>query len=134
MELKERMETTAKMLGLELDEEFTVNKGVLTGDTFKFTDAGFMYNHNSTEWHTDAAFALSQIIHDPSLIIKKPWVPKIGDRYYFPCINACKIDSFVYSNHKIDKIFINLGLASKSAEEAQDKLTTLIIFCKNEFK
>lgn len=72
----------AKMLGVELGEEFKVK-----GDdesTYIFTDDGLKLTYDGgigiVGISSDAAFAA--LVNGKDEIIKLPWKPKFGDRYF----------------------------------------------------
>ena len=72
----------AKMLGVELGEAFKIK-----GDdelTYRFTNAGLKLTHDSgieiSVISADVAFAA--LVKGTDEIIKLPWKPKFGDRYF----------------------------------------------------
>ena len=72
----------AKMLGVELGEEFKVK-----GDdelTYQFTDDGLKLTHNSGIEISGAAanVAFVDLVNGKDEIIKLPWKPKKGDVYF----------------------------------------------------
>lgn len=72
----------AKMLGVEIGEEFKVKGDDET--TYIFTDDGLKLTYDGgigiVEISSDAAFAA--LVNGKDEIIKLPWKPKFGDRYF----------------------------------------------------
>lgn len=71
----------AKMLGVEIGEEFKVKGDDAT--TYIFTDDGLKLTYDGgigiVEISSDAAFAA--LVNGKDEIVKLPWKPKFGDRY-----------------------------------------------------
>lgn len=88
------MEQVAKMLGVELEEEFYL-KNTTNGyycasgknkTTFKLSESGVKYkfirNTNNYEWcRLDAI--LAEVLTGSLEIVKKPWKPKENEEYYW---------------------------------------------------
>lgn len=71
----------AKMLGVELGEEFKI-KGY-DGLTYKLTDNGLeltTVDGQKTKWFDHGA--LNSLLKGKMEIVKLPWKPKFGDRYF----------------------------------------------------
>lgn len=72
----------AKMLGVELNEEFKVKGDDET--TYIFTDDGLKLTYDGgigiVEISSDAAFA--DLVNGKDEIVKLSWKPKFGDRYF----------------------------------------------------
>ena len=71
----------AKMLGVELGEEFKI-KGY-DGLIYKLTDAGLeltTVDGQKTKWFDHGA--LNSLLKGKFEIVKLPWQPKFGDRYF----------------------------------------------------
>ena len=85
------MEQVAHMLGVELDEEFyleSIEYGCYFLDdrskkaTFKLSLSGMMTNYHSDEWKS-ADECLISLLKGAYTIVKKPWKPSRGLRYYY---------------------------------------------------
>lgn len=72
----------AKMLGVELGEEFKI-KGY-DGLTYKFVDYGLQLSSQNDIGITaiPTNVALENLLNGNDEIIKLPWKPKFGDRYF----------------------------------------------------
>lgn len=77
---KNYMADVAKMLGVELGEEFNLNNGETK---YKFTENGF-YFHAPDGWWTCSNVMLPRILRGNVEVVKLPWQPKVGDVYYRP--------------------------------------------------
>ena len=77
---KNYMADVAKMLGVELDEEFKLD-GRET--KYKFTENG-LYFYAPDGWWQCSNVMLPKILKGELEIVKLPWKPKVGDVYYRP--------------------------------------------------
>lgn len=73
------MADIAKMLGVELEEEFKIDGSNLI---YKFFENGLYFRSIEGWLHTDNI--LIDLIKGDSKIVKLPWQPKVGDVYYRP--------------------------------------------------
>ena len=93
MENKSYMSEVAKLLGLELNEEFDVKYS--NCNPYKFTDEGLV-NCNGEDFPSALPFLLTGKFE----IIKKPWKPDYGDTYYY--ISVRDGYPYVYENEWSD--------------------------------
>ena len=117
---KNYMAEVAKMLGVEIGEEFTIpNKAVILkisakdGLMYKFKDEG--------EWQSGAS-DLQDLLMGEIEIVKLPWKPKEGEYFYFPTI----IDKFVlvepWRANTRNCALQALGMCYRTREEAETNL------------
>lgn len=77
--VKNYMADIAKMLGVELEEEFKID----SSDTiYKFYKNGLCFQCGGAWLRADSN--LIDLIKGDSKIVKLPWQPKVGDVYYRP--------------------------------------------------
>lgn len=85
------MNQIAKMLGVELEEEFylksTTNGYYFLDDrskkaTFKLSLSGMMINYHNDEWES-VGECLASLLEGAYTIVKKPWKPKENEEYYW---------------------------------------------------
>lgn len=76
---KNYMADIAKMLGVELGEEFKIDSSNLI---YKFFENGLYYR--SLEGWLPAKYQFLDLIRGNVEIVKLPWKPKVGDMYYRP--------------------------------------------------
>lgn len=92
---KNYMQDVARMLGVELGEEFKLD-GRET--KYKFTENG---------------------------IIKLPWQPKEGDIYYYPSGDFRHSQKLTWCNHPMDFGLKEAGMIFRTAEECEAALPEL---------
>lgn len=71
----------AKMLGVELGEEFKID--IRSNDIFQITESGIWMKKdvNKDEW-VEMPFEFMMLCNGDAEIIKLPWKPKKGDTFY----------------------------------------------------
>lgn len=113
------VEDFAKLIGVELDEEFYDSKGSCR---YKFTsDSGLMiYDDELEDWRV-VVYSLTtffKMIKEGKFI--KKWMPKNGDKIYFPAFLTNNLwDYKIYdSEDEHDKEMLKSGLYFKTQEEA----------------
>ena len=115
----------AKMLGVEIGEEFKV-KGddeltyTLTDDGLKITFAGGI---EISQVSTNSAFVA--LVMGKDEIVKLPWKPKKGDAYYTFEIFRCKwvVRSLWWTGAPCNYALLDKGWVFRTKEEAEDALT-----------
>ena len=111
------MAEVAKMLGVELEEEFAVPNKVAT---LKISAKDglmckFKYNKN---WEYCALY-LQELLMGDMEIIKLPWKPKDGNTYYCPNITFKEISCKVWFGTTSDYAIYISGVCYKTREEAE---------------
>ena len=111
---KNYMEEVARMLGVELGENFDVNDGVC--NPYTITEQ-CMFDCDGD----DCPFTLLRLLNGRSNIIKKPWIPKDGESVFYIDIEGngevwedefCSDDLYSIGN-------LTLGWVFKTREEAE---------------
>lgn len=121
---KNYMAEVAKIFGVELGEAFKV-----TDDTngyyhryYQFTDKkGLKTSVDGVEWETAAAVTLRDILMGDIRIVKLPWKPQEGEKYYVPRIAIRPYDRHYYyywDNSGADIKRYDMGIVCKTPEEA----------------
>lgn len=115
----------AKMLGVELGEEFKI-KG-RKGLTYKFIiDELIVCNDNNTETaYISANMTLVSLIRGNSEIIKLPWKPKKGELYYSFGFRNCPkwgVSQQNWGNHPCDYALLDKGWIYRTRAEAEAAL------------
>jgi hypothetical protein len=115
----------ARMLGVELGEAFKIK-----GDdelTYRFTNAGLKLTHDSgieiSVISADVAFAA--LVKGTDEIIKLPWKPKFGDRYFGVFefngkLMVCRYD--IWRETIAEKAQYRCGWVYRTKEEAEAAL------------
>lgn len=119
------MAKVAKLLGVELGESFKI-----TSDTggdyqkyYRLTENNCIeFSDDGVEWKmTTAAALLKYILMGDIRIIKLPWKPRKGEKYYIPYISTQQKGmhvTYYWNNDHIDIEHYRMGLVCKTPEEA----------------
>lgn len=117
---KNYMADVARMLGVELGEEFKID----SSDTIcKFFENGLFLRCCGTWLRADSN--LINLIKGDSKIVKLPWQPKGGDEYYYPACDFKDIFSTNWSYSVSDFAYKEAGLIFKTYEECEAALPAL---------
>lgn len=73
------IEKIAKEFGLELDQEFTIDKREYINDVFKFTRYGLVYRKAYNHTWNHSSDILMDLICGKTTVV---WKPKEGETYY----------------------------------------------------
>lgn len=114
---KNYMADVAKMLGVELEEEFMIpDKDVILKITAK---DGLIYKVNGKkEWRYNPS-DLQDLLMGKYEIVKLPWKPKKWDWYYYPNTFYSKVVIKVCDDMPFDYAMKALGMCYKTQEEAE---------------
>ena len=116
---KNYMPEIAKMLGVELGEIFKMTN---YNSLYRFTERGL-------EFKGTAGWCLSEriewLLTGRNEIIKLPWQPKEGDRYYFPATDFQYSCPETWDNHPIDFALKEAGMIFRTEEECKAALPEL---------
>ena len=119
------MAEVAKLLGVELGESFKITSDT-EGDYhnyYRFTENNCLeMSDDGIEWKmTTAAALLKYILMGDIRIIKLPWKPRKGEKYYIPYISTQQKGmhvTYYWNNDDIDIEHYRMGLVCKTQEEA----------------
>ncbi len=120
----------AQMLGLQLGEEFKVK-----GDNeliYRLTNDGLKLTHDSGIELADvsAKVAFAALLNGKDDIVKLPWKPKKGEKYYsfdFTCKNYWIVDSYVWLNSPRDYALLGKGWVYRTEAEAEAALPKVAV-------
>lgn len=119
---KNYIQDVAKMLDVELGEEFNVSG---CGQTlYKLTEDGLSCLV-CDKWEQQADFAFMSLIKGKYKIIKLPWEPKGGDEYYYPACNFKDVFSTNWTYSVVDFAYKEAGFIFKTYEECEAALPEL---------
>lgn len=136
---KNYMAEVAKIFGVELGEAFKV-----TDDTnghyhryYQFTENNCIeFSDDGVEWKmTTAAALLKYILMGDIRIVKLPWRPREGEKYYVPRIAIRPEDRHYYyywSNSGVDIKRYDMGIVCKTKEEAIALTEKMLAVAKEE--
>ena len=125
---KNYMAEVAKLLGVELGESFKITsdtKGDYPGDYqnyYRFTENNcFETSVDGVKWETATVIVLRGILMGDTRIVKLPWKPRKGEKYYVPRIAVRPEDRHCYyywTNDDINIEHYRMGIVCKTPEEA----------------
>ena len=117
---KNYMQDVAKMLGVELGEEFKIDGSNLI---YKFLENGLYFR--CIEGWLPAEYQFFDLIKGDSKIVKLPWRPKKGDEYYYPGEGFNNICRALWENTVFGFAYKEAGLIFKTYEECEAALPVL---------
>ena len=127
---KNYMADVAKMLGVELNEEFEV----VIPDETEHQPVRYQFNSNQFGcWETEGGNSgfhvhwnlLLMILCGQAYIKKLPWQPQDGEFYYFPAVNFQHSCLATWSNDSSDFVLKEAGMIFKTKEECEAALPAL---------
>lgn len=118
---KNYMADVAKLLGIELEEEFMVTED---DNVYKLTEGGLKYKAEDGNWYYETA-AFLNLLEGLVEIIKQPWRPKKGEVYCRPMDGFEDVDFDNWSNHPIDFALKEAGMIFKTKAECEAALPAL---------
>lgn len=112
------MKDVAKLLGLELREEFRIKK---CQGLFRFTEDGLQRVLDSSATWTFAEHSiLRELLNGKVTFVKFPWKPAKMETYYVPCVSeVCRCDRFTWFDDSNDHFRFRHGLVFRTAAEAE---------------
>lgn len=117
---KNLMADVAKMLGVELEEEFTVPNKVAT---LKISaNNGLMCKFKDNKNWEYCALYLQELLMGDMEIVKLPWKPKKDENYYYPDVNEKSVGIFDWQGDNFDYAMLALGMCYRTREEAEAHL------------
>ena len=115
----------ARMLGVEIGEEFKVDRYEYNGLTCKFAENMLMSRSDlkGAEWGITYVL-LSELLAGDAEIVKIPWKPKKGDAYYTFEIFRGKwvVRSLWWTGAPCTYALLDKGWVFRTKEEAEDAL------------
>ena len=115
---KNCMAAVAKLLGVELGEEFIIQNADRK-ETVVLAADGFHVIQPNDVVGPDHGKLLSKVLQGLYDVVKKPWEPKKGDRYFFPAILYGKVTCGLWDDKTMDYALKALGMLYRTSEEAE---------------
>lgn len=121
----------AKMLGIELGEEFKITGSLIKDYIFRMTEDGLEQKKDNDEYWRTGDFSLHRLdhlLHGIASIIKIPFEPKEGDEYWRPLCNntygeeTVEATSDTWVGTTLDLTLLALGMVYRTKEEAEAHL------------
>ena len=117
---KNYMADVARMLGVELGQEFKIKDDHYI---YKLIEDGLVQESDGNQWLTTAI--LLKLLRGNVEIVKVPWQPKDGERYYFPAADFQYSCPAAWHNSPIDFALKEAGMIFRTAEECEAALPDL---------
>ena len=117
---KNYMADVARMLGVELEEEFKIDGSNLI---YKFFENG-LYLRCSEGW-LPAKYQFLDLIKGECNIVKFPWTPKTNEAYYRPSRKFFGVTSEVWTDNPYDYAFKEAGMIYRTEKECEAALPGL---------
>ena len=115
------MPVVAKLLGVELGEEFIIeNKD--RKETVVLAMDGFHVIQPNNVVGPDHGKLLSKLLQGLYDVKKKPWEPKYKEYYYCPSITQRMVIEFLWIGDTHDYVMKALGMIYRTREEAEAHL------------
>ena len=115
---KNLMPEVAKMLGVELGEEFIIQNADRKEIVVLAADGLHVIQPNNV-LSPDHGKLLSKVLQGLYEVEKKPWEPKIDEEYFCPSIGIKSVTDFSWTNNTFDYAMKALGMVYRTKEEAQ---------------
>lgn len=115
---KNCMAAVAKMLGVELGEEFIIeNKD--RKETVVLAADGFHVIQPNNVVGPDHGKLLSKVLQGLYEVKKIPWEPKKDERYYIPSVSNQCVQKYFWHEYTLDFAMKALGMIYRTKEEAE---------------
>lgn len=115
---KNFMAAVAKLLGVELGEEFIIENADRKEIVLLAMD-GFHVIQPNNVLSPDHGRLLSKVLQGLYEVKKKPWVPKYKEYYYCPSITQRRVIEFLWLGDTRDYAMKAIGMVYRTKEEAE---------------
>lgn len=115
---KNCMAAVAKMLGVEIGEEFIIENADRKEIVLLAMD-GFHVIQPNNVLSPDHGRLLSKVLQGLYEVKKKPWVPKYKEYYYCPSITQRRVIEFLWLGDTRDYAMKAIGMVYRTKEEAE---------------
>lgn len=133
------MRAVIKCLGVEVGEIFKITDAFNNESHryFRFTETDIEISDDGVTWEKAKAIVLKCLLMGDARIIKLPWKPHIGEKFYIPCIHTepeYMYNIYYWNNDDYDKEYYRMGLICKTSEEAVALTKKMIAMIQEEKK
>lgn len=118
--MNNKMAGVAKLLGVELEEEFRI-KGSPTTSIFKISEKGLVH-HRIEDWWEAMPNTLTHLLTGGRKIVKLSWTPTTNDVYYYPCPSSREkgLIGCTWRGSETDLYRFKRGLVFRTPNEADE--------------
>ena len=124
--VKNLMLQIAKLLGVEIGEEFKIRRPdceVCEKGVYAFFEGeGLMKKNEQGEFDSNSSIEFEDLCLGNYEVVKLPWEPQEGDMYYILNTRALFIESFMWDNGTFDYLAKNMGIIYRTKAEAEAHL------------
>lgn len=117
---KNYMQDVARMLGVELGEEFKIDG---SNSIYKFFENELCFQCGGAWLRADNI--LIDLIKGAWELVKLPWQPGLCDAYYYPNHTFRSVEGNLWNNSAIDFALKEAGMIFRTAEECEAALPAL---------
>ena len=128
--MKTKMQVLAEILGVEFEEEFTLEWDKINYKC-RITETDGLLWHSKTGWHKASGALYRDILFDDVKVFKL-YYPSEGEQYFIP--RLCNYSSYSERNWNESEFDIwayEHGLVCKTREEAQELTDKLAVYAKS---
>lgn len=119
-----KMTEVAKLLGVEIDEEFYTTESSIR---YKLTKSGLQSHAKMGDWWHDASLTLTMLLSGCINVEQSPWEPKIDEVYYIPRPDSVsRFATAKWQGGEFDVYRYGQDLVCKSASEAINAAETML--------
>lgn len=118
---KNYMAAVAKMIGVELGEEFIIENQDRK-ETVVISLDGFHVIQPNNVLSPDHGKLLSKVLQGLYEVKKKQWEPKKGEYFYYPEVKRKVVCRFPWDGQSFDFAMKSLGMVYRTREEAEAHL------------
>ena len=118
---KNCMAAVAKLLGVELGEEFIIENADRK-ETVVLAMDGFHVIQPNNVVGPDHGKLLSKVLQGLYEVKKIPWEPKKDERYYIPSVSNQCVQKYFWHEYTLDFAMKALGMIYRTKEEAEAHL------------
>lgn len=123
---KNLMREVAKLLGVEIDEKFRlrdIERDIVVPYLYYFSEADGLMCINANGEILTAPLIVNGLLGGKYKVVKLPWEPKEGDKYYSISLSTKSICVEIWHNETSDYALKALDMIYRSAEEAEANLS-----------
>lgn len=121
------LKKVVSLLGLEIGEKFKlrdIEKDIVVPNLYYFSEADGLMRINANGEVLTSPYVVNSILSGKYKIIKLPWEPKKGKRYYFPRVDAylkgeMVVGDYTWDFETFDLAMKALGMVYRTKEEAE---------------
>lgn len=133
------MEVIAKLLGVELGEEFRIIEANMTHDgVYKLTEDTLLRNDDGENWVPKLS-TLARLLNGSLSIKKQPWRPRKGETYWFIYpkhpendYSESSVYRGTYDGHLEQVLNIRIGNCFKKPTDAQEHLEAFVAWMRSD--